>query len=233
MPSFCRLPPSPQEYNRGTHRDPRWGLREWDNESSIIGYSYIYVLRLVDGKEITPVNENQIRQECEVIRSKGLKNIAVVGVFSPLAGPGTQEEYVEGIIKATLGDKVNVVCSKNGDYCFTLPCECPDVIFSGSYRPIGTRECSHLECFHSHFCSEYRQVISTSPETVRPPLPPVLDSGTVFQLQAIQHISLTISSAWRGVDFRPAGSRYADSYLLEWSNELYAWSLVPCRTTFT
>ena len=40
--------------------------------------------------------------------------MVIVGVFSPLASAGTQEEHVKSIIESTLGDSVNVVCSKDG-----------------------------------------------------------------------------------------------------------------------
>lgn len=36
-------------------------------------------------------------------------------MFSPLAGPGEQEEYVRGLIKKYFeGSKMEVVCSKDG-----------------------------------------------------------------------------------------------------------------------
>ncbi|KAL5478599.1 hypothetical protein ACEPAI_2783 [Sanghuangporus weigelae] len=67
----------------------------------------------IDGKEIVPINEAQIKQQCEIILSKGIKSIVVVGVFSPLASAGTQEEYVKRLIQDNLGDGVSVVCSKD------------------------------------------------------------------------------------------------------------------------
>ncbi|KAL5520937.1 hypothetical protein ACEPAF_2940 [Sanghuangporus sanghuang] len=67
----------------------------------------------IDGKEIVPINEAQIKQQCEIILSKGIKSVVIVGVFSPLASAGTQEEYVKRIIQDNLGDGVSVVCSKD------------------------------------------------------------------------------------------------------------------------
>ncbi|KAH8112959.1 DUF917-domain-containing protein [Phellopilus nigrolimitatus] len=68
----------------------------------------------IDGKEIVPINDEELKEQCEIIRSKGIKNIVLVGVFSPLASAGTQEEHAKKIIEETLDDKsVSVVCSKD------------------------------------------------------------------------------------------------------------------------
>lgn len=41
-----------------------------------------------------------------------------MGVFSPLASEGTQEEYVKGVIEKTLGKSgFSVVCSKDSESC--------------------------------------------------------------------------------------------------------------------
>ena len=74
-------------------------------------------MSLVDGKEITPVNEAQIKEQCSIILSKGIKSIVLVGVFSPLAPPGTQEEYAKKVILDTLSSdtKIDIVCSKDGN----------------------------------------------------------------------------------------------------------------------
>lgn len=52
----------------------------------------------VDGREIMPLNEAQVREECQIIKSKGLTDIAVTGVFSPLDMSGQQEARVKQII---------------------------------------------------------------------------------------------------------------------------------------
>ena len=73
-------------------------------------------LLVVDGKEIKPLNREQIVAECQKIKAKDIRNIVIVGVFSPLATSGTQEEQVRSLILDTLGSyKVNVVCSKDGN----------------------------------------------------------------------------------------------------------------------
>jgi N-methylhydantoinase A/oxoprolinase/acetone carboxylase beta subunit len=69
---------------------------------------------IVDGSEIRPINEQQLRAECQVVKSKGLTNIVLVGVFSPLAAEGTQEDLAKEIILNVLGPNVNVVCSSKG-----------------------------------------------------------------------------------------------------------------------
>jgi len=45
-----------------------------------------------------PINEKQIREECQVVNSKGITDIAVIGIFSPLDIHGKQEARVREII---------------------------------------------------------------------------------------------------------------------------------------
>ncbi|KAK7424518.1 hypothetical protein QQX98_000483 [Neonectria punicea] len=52
----------------------------------------------IDGRDITPLNEGQIRAECATIRAKGITDIVIVGVFSPLDTTGLQEEKTKQII---------------------------------------------------------------------------------------------------------------------------------------
>ncbi|KIX01409.1 uncharacterized protein Z518_09135 [Rhinocladiella mackenziei CBS 650.93] len=51
-----------------------------------------------DTREIMPLNEGQIRKECQIVKEKGITDIAVVGVFSPLDIAGKQEARVKQII---------------------------------------------------------------------------------------------------------------------------------------
>ncbi|KAJ9137866.1 Hydantoin utilization protein A [Pleurostoma richardsiae] len=51
-----------------------------------------------DTREIVPLEEAQIRAECRVIRDKGISDVAVVGVFSPLDVEGRHEARVREII---------------------------------------------------------------------------------------------------------------------------------------
>jgi len=68
----------------------------------------------IDGKEIVPVVDEQVLEQCRIIKDKGINHVVLVGVFSPLAGAGEQEEYVRSIIKKYFeGSKVEVVCSKD------------------------------------------------------------------------------------------------------------------------
>lgn len=81
----------------------------------------VYQPFIVDGKEITPINDAQIKEQCDIIRTKDIRNIVIVGVFSPLASKGTQEEYVKQVIENTLSElNVNIVCSKDG--MISWPC---------------------------------------------------------------------------------------------------------------
>lgn len=77
----------------------------------------LYFARKVDGKDISPVNNAQLEEQCSIILSKGIKSIVIVGVFSPLASTGTQEEYAKKVILDTIGPdtRIDVICSKDGN----------------------------------------------------------------------------------------------------------------------
>ncbi|KAL0955619.1 hypothetical protein HGRIS_001852 [Hohenbuehelia grisea] len=67
----------------------------------------------IDGRPILPINEGQIIEQCDVIKSKGICNIVLSGVFSPLDNEGTNETRVRDIILGYMGGtSVNVVCSR-------------------------------------------------------------------------------------------------------------------------
>ncbi|KKY24432.1 putative n-methylhydantoinase a acetone beta subunit [Phaeomoniella chlamydospora] len=51
-----------------------------------------------DTRDIMPLNEDQIRSECQTIREKGITDVAIAGIFSPLDIEGRQEERVKEII---------------------------------------------------------------------------------------------------------------------------------------
>lgn len=65
----------------------------------------------IDGREILPMNEDAIRRECQIVKQKGISEIAVVGVFSPLDYAGLQEERAKKIVLEELPD-ADVVLSR-------------------------------------------------------------------------------------------------------------------------
>jgi N-methylhydantoinase A/oxoprolinase/acetone carboxylase beta subunit len=66
---------------------------------SCIGHRRSHRSRLADDtREILPLNEAQVRQECQIVKQKGLTDVAVVGVFSPLDVSGRQEARVKQIV---------------------------------------------------------------------------------------------------------------------------------------
>ncbi|KAI0795456.1 DUF917-domain-containing protein [Abortiporus biennis] len=67
----------------------------------------------IDGREIAPLREQQIIDECNIIKTKGLRNIVVAGIFSPLDTTGRQELSAKRIIQQELGTSVNIVCSRD------------------------------------------------------------------------------------------------------------------------
>ncbi|KAL1387424.1 hypothetical protein HDK64DRAFT_330579 [Phyllosticta capitalensis] len=65
-----------------------------------------------DGREILPINEQQVRKECQIVKEKGIDDIAIIGVFSPLDTEGTQEARVRQIVREELPD-ADIVLSRN------------------------------------------------------------------------------------------------------------------------
>ncbi|KAH9941324.1 hydantoinase/oxoprolinase [Epithele typhae] len=72
----------------------------------------------IDGREIRPINEAQIVEQCAIVKEKGLKNVStfnivvLTGIFSSLDNDGKQEIAAKAIIERELGPSVNVVASR-------------------------------------------------------------------------------------------------------------------------
>lgn len=66
----------------------------------------------IDGQEIAPVNEEEIAQEAVACRSRGIRLVAVVGIFSPLDNDGRQEYRVKQIFHQT-APEIAVICSRD------------------------------------------------------------------------------------------------------------------------
>ena len=64
----------------------------------------------IDGREITPLNEGQIRETALDIKAKGITKVALVGVFSPLDHAGLHEERCREIMSQIAPD-IDIVCS--------------------------------------------------------------------------------------------------------------------------
>jgi N-methylhydantoinase A/oxoprolinase/acetone carboxylase beta subunit len=67
----------------------------------------------VDGTVIGTPKKEGVLKECSIIRSKDVRNIVIVGTFSPIDVEHKQEVVVRDWILEELGD-VNVVCSAQG-----------------------------------------------------------------------------------------------------------------------
>lgn len=66
----------------------------------------------VDGNLISDIDTQEIKEQCAIIRKKGIRNVVVNGVFSPIDTIEKQEERAADIIKAELPE-CDVVCSKD------------------------------------------------------------------------------------------------------------------------
>ncbi|KAI0938669.1 hypothetical protein AcV5_000296 [Taiwanofungus camphoratus] len=67
----------------------------------------------IDGREIAPLNEAQIIEQCSQIKAKGLNNVVLSGIYSPLDNDGKQEAVAMKIVQRELGPSANVVCSRD------------------------------------------------------------------------------------------------------------------------
>lgn len=65
----------------------------------------------VDGHLISDIDEAQIRNECAIIREKGIKSIVINGVFSPIDAIEQQEERAAKLVEAGIPG-CDVICSK-------------------------------------------------------------------------------------------------------------------------
>lgn len=66
----------------------------------------------IDGNLISDIKEQEIIEQCKVIKEKGIKSVVVNGVFSPIDTIERQEERVAEILKRELGEEVDIVLSK-------------------------------------------------------------------------------------------------------------------------
>ncbi|KAK7751834.1 hypothetical protein SLS62_006135 [Diatrype stigma] len=66
----------------------------------------------VDGSLISDVDEGEIREQCAIIRDKGIRSVVINGVFSPIDTAERQEERAADIIRAAIPG-CDVVCSKD------------------------------------------------------------------------------------------------------------------------
>ncbi|KAH7399348.1 hypothetical protein BKA66DRAFT_161235 [Pyrenochaeta sp. MPI-SDFR-AT-0127] len=66
----------------------------------------------VDGSLISDIKDQEIIEQCKIIKEKGIRSVVVNGVFSPIDSVEKQEERAAEIIKRELGDKVDIVLSK-------------------------------------------------------------------------------------------------------------------------
>ncbi|KAL6711918.1 hypothetical protein ACN47E_002961 [Coniothyrium glycines] len=66
----------------------------------------------VDGAVISDIREEEIVEQCRIIKSMGINSVVVNSVFSPIDTIERHEERAAAIIKRELGDKTDVVLSK-------------------------------------------------------------------------------------------------------------------------
>ncbi|KAM0427907.1 hypothetical protein ACHAPT_007366 [Fusarium lateritium] len=67
----------------------------------------------IDGRVITPLDEDEVRRTAEEIRKAGIKDIAVVGIYSPIDSSFHQEDRVAEVLRSVLGEDINVTLSHN------------------------------------------------------------------------------------------------------------------------
>lgn len=65
----------------------------------------------IDGSLIAELNKDEVRRHCEIIKSQGIKSIAIIGIFSPIDVVYKQEETAAEIARSVYPE-ANIVCSK-------------------------------------------------------------------------------------------------------------------------
>ncbi|KAF5322650.1 hypothetical protein D9619_002211 [Psilocybe cf. subviscida] len=65
----------------------------------------------IDGRTINDLREDEVVEQARIIKEKGLRNVVLVGVYSPLDVEGRQEYKARDIMRRELGDDVNIICS--------------------------------------------------------------------------------------------------------------------------
>tara|TARA_R110002003_G_scaffold112_13_gene9677 strand:- start:24693 stop:26759 length:2067 start_codon:yes stop_codon:yes gene_type:complete len=66
----------------------------------------------IDGSLIAELDVDEVKRHCEVIKSRGIRSIAIVGVFSPIDIVFKQEETAAAIVRDVYPE-ADVVCSKD------------------------------------------------------------------------------------------------------------------------
>ncbi|KAJ7722729.1 hydantoinase/oxoprolinase [Mycena maculata] len=67
----------------------------------------------IDGRTINKVDETEVIEQAHQIKSKGLKDIVLIGIFSPLDVNGQNEYLARDILLRELGPDINIVCSRD------------------------------------------------------------------------------------------------------------------------
>ncbi|XXG95527.1 hypothetical protein Hte_001791 [Hypoxylon texense] len=67
----------------------------------------------IDGTLIGPVDEAAVREQASIVKSKGIRNVAVVGIGCATDEKYHQEDVVHDWLRAELGDDVNIILSHN------------------------------------------------------------------------------------------------------------------------
>ncbi|KAF5003329.1 hypothetical protein FDECE_10114 [Fusarium decemcellulare] len=65
----------------------------------------------IDGRVITPLDEDVVRSTAEKIRVAGIKDIAIIGIYSPIDSVHHQEDRVAEILRSVLGENINITLS--------------------------------------------------------------------------------------------------------------------------
>ncbi|KAI1280947.1 hypothetical protein F5Y07DRAFT_313578 [Xylaria sp. FL0933] len=83
-----------------------------DMRSLVLGHYALHKGGLeVDGHLISDIDEAHIRNECSVIRKKGIRSVVINGIFSPIDTIQRQEERAAELVRAEIPG-CDVVCSK-------------------------------------------------------------------------------------------------------------------------
>ena len=118
-----------------------------------------------------PLNEAEVRKECQIVKEKGLTDVAVIGIFSPLDISGKQEVRVKQIILEEI-PTADVVLSRDSKSSYLQILVLPSCShFLNSLRSWSAwlprkRKCQHSQYLYSQVCSEDYSRIQTGHKNI-------------------------------------------------------------------
>jgi len=83
------------------------------------------------------INENEVLEQARIIKEKGLRKVALVGIYSPFDEKYRQEYHVRDLLRQSLGEDVDIVCSRDGKMNLILSQQSQQIAYERIVAGIG------------------------------------------------------------------------------------------------